>query len=57
MPGTERINIRASKETVDLLKRAAEVKKMSLTYFMLACSQGVAQRIFADSNRESVDAE
>jgi uncharacterized protein (DUF1778 family) len=53
MPGEQRINIRASRETVDYLKRAAAVRKMSLTHFMLAVSTTVADRIFKESGTES----
>lgn len=57
MPGTERINIRATAEAVDLLKRGAEVKKMSLTTFILMYSQACATKILAEQKHDSVDTE
>jgi len=45
MPGDCRINLRAPEETLDLIRRAAAERKMSLTMFMLAASEALANSV------------
>jgi len=45
MPGSRRINLRVTEEVEERLKRAAEARKMSLTNFLLAAGNALADRV------------
>lgn len=47
MPGPARLNIRATPETIATLKRAAQLRKQSLTGFVLWAALGIAHQILS----------
>lgn len=50
MPGDNRINVRATSEQIEYLKRAAAVKGISLTRLIMGSAKAVADKLLAEKN-------
>lgn len=56
-PKTQRLNLRIEKEDETLFKRAAMVRRESLTQFLVESGRERAERLLADRTSFRVDAE